>query len=355
MSSILGRSKDRAIIFPFIFRVFPAVERELFFWRAKASAIPDEELRKQALASISQKRFHCQGGSIYALYTPEMAPKLVRFIVALQTISDYLDNLCDRVPGAGERSFRTLHGAILAAVDTSAPICDWYRDYTHHDDGGYLDLLVRVSRETVSSLPGYADIRSEITHLMSLYSDLQVYKHMEQRQRVEMLVRWVARHADLAPGIFWWEFAAASGSTLGVFALAALAAAGRVNRLEADRLLSCYFPWVCGTHILLDYFIDLDEDREHGDLNFVSFYPSSPEAEKGLSRFIQQSLESVEKLPRPAFHRTVTVGLLALYLSDPKVFGPGRRKVAQQLLRYGGAEATWLHRVCMSLRKRGTV
>src|SRR5699024_9799328 len=77
-------------------RIFPAVDRELACWTKRAREIPNEELRKQALASIESKRFHCQGGGVYALLANFHWQKAVRFIVAYQTISDYLDNLCDR-------------------------------------------------------------------------------------------------------------------------------------------------------------------------------------------------------------------------------------------------------------------
>jgi tetraprenyl-beta-curcumene synthase len=355
LMSVLSRAKDRAVIVPYVFRVFPAVEWQLDTWRAKAATIPDPELRRQAQASLEKKRFHCQGGSIYSLLMPAHASAMIRFIVALQTISDYLDNLCDRVPEADGTSYRTLHQAMTAALERDAPAADWYADYPHGDDGGYLDALVEASGRAVSSLAGYGDVRNEMQRLAGLYSDLQVYKHVEGKQRVEMLVNWADRHRELAPGIYWWEFAAASGSTLAVFALAALASAGPVPPPQAQRLLDAYFPWLCGLHILLDYFIDMDEDREHGDLNFAACYPGSMPMEEGLIRFLRCSLEKVEQLPRPAFHRTVVLGLLALYLSDPKASQGGRIKISQQLLRYGGPEAQWLQKVCVTLRNRGLI
>jgi tetraprenyl-beta-curcumene synthase len=331
------------------------VEKELSVWRKVAASIPDEELQRQAVASLDKKRFHCQGGSVYALYTPLQGHRMITFIVALQTISDYLDNLCDRVSNADEQSFAVLHGAMKSAVDASVPVDDWYKNYPYREDGSYLDFLVRTSQRVITFLPGYRDVREDILHLVTLYSDLQVFKHLGLSVREEMLIRWFSRHQSLAPDISWWEFAAAAGSTLGVFALAAMAAGGNVSNEETELLLDCYFPWLCGLHILLDYFIDLDEDREHGDLNFVAYYPSPQAMEDGLVRFLDESLSRVEKLPRPAFHSTVIKGLLALYLSDPKAVHPARKKVAQRLLRRGGGETLWLHRVCLRLRRQGVI
>jgi len=88
--------KEGILITRFVKNIFPQVNQALEHWRKLAAEIPDPVLRKQALSSIRAKRFHCQGGSIYALYPGVNQEVMVGFIVAFQTISDYLDNLCDR-------------------------------------------------------------------------------------------------------------------------------------------------------------------------------------------------------------------------------------------------------------------
>jgi tetraprenyl-beta-curcumene synthase len=353
LQASLMKVKDRFLLIPYVFRVFPEVERSLAYWRGRAADMPDAELSAQALASIAHKRFHCQGGSVYALYNGENAPNLVPFIVALQTISDYLDNLCDRSEGSGEAGFSALHGSMEAAVDPSLPLLPWYRHYPHHDDGGYLDELVADCRLALTRLPGYGTVAEQTMRLALLYSDLQVYKHLHPSVREERLKDWFNRHGSPAPGIRWWEFAAACGSTLGIFALTALSAQGPVGTAETEALLECYFPWLCGLHILLDYFIDLDEDSEHGDLNFVSYYSNQADMEEGLLRFLEEALMRAGSLSRPAFHTTVIKGMLAMYLSDPKAYSAGRKKTAQRLLRRGGKETAWMHRSCLVLRQRG--
>ena len=79
-----------------ILRVRPDVRRHLQEWKTRAEKIPDPELRRQALMSIETKDFHCEGGAVYALLAGDHYDEAIRFIVAYQTISDYLDNLCDR-------------------------------------------------------------------------------------------------------------------------------------------------------------------------------------------------------------------------------------------------------------------
>ena len=45
---------------------------------------------------------------------------------------------------------------------------------------------------------------------------------------------------------------------------------------DAERIRKGYFPYIQGLHILLDYFIDQEEDKVVGDLNFCSYYENEP-------------------------------------------------------------------------------
>lgn len=97
-------------------KIFPYVHKELTYWKKRAESIPDLELRKQAIASINQKTFHCEGGAIMALLANERYKEAIRFIVAYQTISDYLDNLCDRSTSLDPVDFAALHEAMVDAL-----------------------------------------------------------------------------------------------------------------------------------------------------------------------------------------------------------------------------------------------
>ena len=96
--------------------IIPAVHQELGYWRHRAESIPNEELRTQALASIEHKTFHCEGGAILALCAKDDYKKAVKFIVAYQTISDYLDNLCDRSTSLDPMDFAALHESMQDAL-----------------------------------------------------------------------------------------------------------------------------------------------------------------------------------------------------------------------------------------------
>jgi tetraprenyl-beta-curcumene synthase len=298
--------------------VLPGVRSELNVWRTAAGSIPDEELRKQAIASISTKAFHCQGGAVYAAANLPRREVLIRLIVAYQTISDYLDNLCDRSTSLDPDDFRLLHQSMLDAVDPEAGTRNYYKLRNEQEDAGYLENLVRTCQSCLRELPSYGEVQPQVTKLASLYGDLQVYKHIRKDLREQELFDWWDRQTGY-PDIRWNEFAAATGSTLGIFMLFLAASKSGTTYEDADAIIHAYFPYVAGLHILLDYLIDQEEDRAGGDLNFCFYYEDPAETVDRLTFFAEQARAKVAELEGAPFHRMIIEGLIALYLSDPKV------------------------------------
>lgn len=407
----LGLIPESSVYLRLVGRIFPLVRGELGKWKRLAVAIPDDELRIQALSSISSKAFHCMGGSVLALLNPGRLRELVKAIVAIQTVSDYLDNLCDRASAsyawasdpsleAARRGFvscMSIHEAFRCAVDPTRPVTPFYRLYPvkhPRGDGGYLDSLVKESRDVLRSLPSYDVVLPWVRYLSGLYSELQSIKHLSPAIREGLMEEWHRARwvGDLDPsacslplpesvseGLYgdppksgsvdtgrrrislpWWEFAAATGSTLGMFAL--ICASSHTPETTQSRgfsggsshapdLFSAYFPYISGLHILLDYYIDREEDRLGGDLNFVNAYPSHEEIVTGLTRFVDRSLEAASSLPQAWLHLAVVRGLLAMYLSDPKVRKTGISGEAEVLAKRGGPLVRVLRPACGLIRK----
>lgn len=348
----MEKATSLGLITKFVSQIFPLVDSELSNWREYATSRCAPDLSTQALASIRDKKFHCQGGSIYCLYPGVDNRSFVRLVVALQTISDYLDNLCDRAGVADEQAFRQLHLAMTDALDPASDLRDYYKYYTCHDDGGYLTALVNTCREEVGRLPSYAVVKPLVLELVSRYSDLQTYKHLDPCVREEKMQIWAQEQLTSYPELSLWEFAAASGSTLGMFMLCAQAADPDLSTASAQRTFTAYFPWICGLHILLDYFIDLAEDKSHGDLNFVSYYGDQTETLSRLTHFWQQALYSARELPNPLFAETVVQGLLAMYLSDPKTSAAPERTIKTTLLAKAGSYTRLIYALCRIMRRR---
>jgi tetraprenyl-beta-curcumene synthase len=334
-----------------LLQVRPCVHAHLRHWIGRARAIPSPELRRQALASIADKIFHCEGGGIYSLLAGDRHREAVRFIVAYQTISDYLDNLCDRSTSLDPQDFRALHASMRQALTPGAGLDDYYRFRDAQDDGGYLASLVKTCQQVLAGLPTYELIAPHLHELAERYCALQVYKHVREEERVPLLKAWFGEHASSVPPMAWYEFAACSGSTLGIFCLVAHACGGDCTAELAREIRDAHFPWVQGLHILLDYFIDQEEDRRAGDLNFCSYYRDQREMVTRLSHFYRQADLSVYALPHARFHRLVNKGLLAVYCADAKVRRQREtRAAARQLIDLGGPEgrlvylSSWLYR-----------
>ena len=356
MNTLVVRPMNRGrLIYSFVSKVFPLVKQELNGWQRMAEQLPDACLRQQATESIRTKAFHCQGGSIFALYPGVNRAETVKFIVAYQTMSDYLDNLVDSLEVQDELAFSQLHLAMQEALNPSVVPSDYYQYYPYREDGGYLERLVKTCHESLRKLPSYKIVQEEAIKFAKLYSHLQTYKHLALEDREGKMLNWINPYLMEYPEITTWEFAAATGSTLGIFCLYAVAFNPQLTARQVQKISQAYFPWICGLHILLDYFIDLREDRETSQLNFVAYYEHMGMTFQRLHLFVENSLKQTEKLDHPKFHRAVVQGLLAMYLSDEKGMDKDIRSITKQLLRDSGLGVNFLYWMCCQLRKKKTL
>ncbi|ALC89609.1 tetraprenyl-beta-curcumene synthase [Bacillus sp. FJAT-18017] len=318
-------------------KIFPAVKEELGYWKQRAEAIPNHELRNQAIASINTKTFHCEGGSIIALIAKNEYRKAIKFIVAYQTISDYLDNLCDRSTSLDPDDFAALHDAMFDALLPGPSLGDYYSKRKDKDDGGYLADLVGTCKQVLQSVSSYPIIQDHLLDLCGYYCELQVHKHVHPDEREGRLKEWFSRHKKRMPEMDWYEFSACSGSTLGVFCLVSYAIGSPMGEENAKKVVNGYFPYIQGLHILLDYFIDQDEDRLGGDLNFCFYYRNQEVLFNRLLHFMEEADRHTEGLPHQHFHMMINRGLLGLYLSDSKVQSQESvRKLAKKIIKAGG-------------------
>lgn len=333
-------------------KILPKVHFELNKWKEKAKQIPDDELRKQALASIETKTFHCEGGGVYALLAKGATDECIKFIVAYQTISDYLDNLCDRSTSLDPVDFRSLHESMLHALTPGESLKNYYRFRKEQDDGGYLWELVKTCQNTLQKLEHYDKIAPFLHELASYYCDLQVYKHIKEDERVPLLKAWFEKYEDQLPPMTWYEFSACAGSTLGIFCLVAYAFNSNFTNEHVKKIRHALFPYVQGLHILLDYFIDQQEDKDGGDLNFCFYYPNNKMLMSRLNHFFEQANNHIKGLPDELFHKLINHGLIGLYLSDSKVKKQREvRRLMRNLLKSGGFLSLFFYVNGLSYRK----
>ncbi|MEW9502172.1 tetraprenyl-beta-curcumene synthase family protein [Jeotgalibacillus marinus] len=318
-------------------KVFPIVHQQLAHWKKLANDIPNEELRTQALASLEHKTFHCEGGSIMALLALKGHKEAIQFIVAYQTISDYLDNLCDRSTSLDPEDFKSLHESMEDALTVGAPIRDYYCNRVERDDGGYLASLVLMCQSVLEQLDTYSEIKKDLLELCGYYCDLQIHKHVHVDDRERRLQTWFEDHHDRFPEMEWYEFSACTGSTLGIFCLVSYAFREDFDPSFSETIRNGYFPYIQGLHILLDYFIDQEEDLAEGDLNFCFYYPNHELLFERLQHFVKEADRHTNKLPHKKFHKLINRGLLGVYLSDEKVSKQKNvRHLARKIIRSSG-------------------
>ncbi|HLO12596.1 MAG TPA: tetraprenyl-beta-curcumene synthase family protein [Pseudoneobacillus sp.] len=325
-------------------KILPFVHQELSYWKNRASEIPNDELRKQALASIEHKTFHCEGGAILALLAKHDYKKSIRFIVAYQTISDYLDNLCDRSTSLDPNDFAALHESMTDVFSTNENKKNYYRYREDQNDGGYLYDLVKTCRSVIKQVPVFQSIQPNLLKLCTYYCDLQIHKHVVIQERVPRLQNWFEQYESSLPSMKWYEFSACSGSTLGIFCLVSYSFRDDFKQEDAEKLYNGYFPYIQGLHILLDYFIDQEEDRMGGDLNFCFYYESHDELFDRLTHFLKEADRYTENIPHRKFHQLINRGLIGIYLSDEKVKQqPHVKKLAKELIKQGGLISSFFY------------
>lgn len=332
--------------------IFPVVQKELHYWKSEAMCIPDPELRKQAIDSIENKDFHCEGGAILSLLAENKRNEAISFIVAYQTISDYLDNLCDRSTSLDDKDFAALHEAMIHSLKRQSEETNYYRFREEQNDGGYLNKLVDKCQSFLQKLDSYNDIEEYLHELCCYYSDLQVHKHVQKSERVARLQKWFLKHEDQLPEMSWYEFSACSGSTLGIFCLVSYALRDDFKEEHAEQIRNGYFPYIQGLHILLDYFIDQQEDLDEGDLNFCFYYRDNQELFSRMSHFITKAEEYLDLLPHKRFHKLIHRGLLGLYLSDEKVdYKDETKLLAKKMVKLGGSQSRFFYMNAKLYRK----
>ncbi len=326
-------------------QLFPRVKHEMSVLHNKSEEMP-QVLKKQAQSSLEHKAFHCIGGAVYALYPHVNRSIMLNAIINLQTISDYLDNLCDRMEVSDDAAFRQLHLSFLHALTPQQRVVDYYAFYPYKESV-YLAELVRNTQAAIEQMPYYSQYQAQILVFAKHYCELQIRKHLVPDG--ETVLRTYINDTFAPNCLGWNEWAAAMGSTLGIFMCFA-ASFHRYNGATKQKIMDAYFPWIQSLHILLDYYIDQHEDQIYGDLNFTSYYSNQQESANRLGFFLTEAKERLRNLPYPGFHDFVLRGLVAMYGSDPKLshsnlLSPYQRALTTQ------RSSRVMYRLCMWLRK----
>ncbi|MCW2952806.1 MAG: putative cytoplasmic protein [Conexibacter sp.] len=335
--------------------VFPLVRAELRTWQERAAAIPDPELREQALATIRSERLSAAGAALFAATLDRHEPGLVRALVAFQVTIDYLDTLSEQPTADPIGNGVQLHRALAEAIGREPGHPDYYARHHAREDGGYLAALVDACREGCSRLPSDGRIQAAAAREAERTA-VQGMNHAPAPLREPALRRWAEQQGD-AGDASWFELAAAGASSLAVLALIAAAAEPTTTTTSAEQVRAAYFPWIEALSTLLDSLVDRERDALTGEMSFIACYPSDATALMRMEQVAARAVAGARKLPRGERHVVLIAGMIAMHLSEPSAWAPATRPMTLALLRASGTAMAPillpLMRVWRLLRSRG--
>lgn len=311
--------------------IYPVARRELRRWDQRAAAIPDPFLRTLACETLARERGLCEGAALFATLAPSRnRAALVRLLVTVEVLCDYLDSLAERRSGDALAESRRLHRALTAALGGPAPTEGYYGE--GQADGGYLETLVAHCQERFLALPTAVTVAPFATHAALRSGEGQSHNHAAMLRRDETaLASWCRAQMPAGATLAWWELAAAACSSLTVIALVACAADPATRPEDAARVGAAYFPWISALSSLFDSVADATEDVASGNHSYIAHYATPDETAKRLGALTARAIATTRALPRGRQHAWILAAMACFYLVSPQVPRPVRRAVLERL------------------------
>jgi tetraprenyl-beta-curcumene synthase len=312
------------------------VSRELRHWKALAEQIPDPRLRADAVGSLEDKRYYTEGAGMFWILPARRSPELLVLLVAYQTIANYIDYASER--GAAHRGGPAggLLRALVDAVDPDAPLDDYYAGHPWSDDGGYLAALVLRCRTACAALPRYHVARPLLLREARRAIALELCHDPDDLRRDAALRALALREFRPADDVTWFEQAGSATSLLGVIVLLALAAEPVGDDHEFDAVIDAYIPWVGTLSLMLDSYIDQDDDARTASWSAVAYYPDPDAACARIAVLIRRVLADASRLPRGDRHVVIVSAMLAMYLTSDRATAGSMRGATPALLGASG-------------------
>jgi cytochrome P450 len=262
--------------------------------------------------------------------------RLLRLLVAYQTIWDFLDNVSERGADAGEVNGRQLHLALSEALDPDAPISDYYRHHPWKDDGGYLRALVETCRAGCTALPSYSRVRPHVLAGVALCAIQSVNHDPDPERRDAALRAWAERELPGEQTMKWFELTAAASAFMPHFLLA-LAAEPSCEECDIAKALAAYFPWVSLAITMLDSYADQVDDATSGNHSYISHYGDGDAAVGRLCEIVDRTAREVCGLRNGHRHATLVACMVAMHLAKDGAYAADMWASTQTLAGAGGS------------------
>jgi tetraprenyl-beta-curcumene synthase len=320
--------------------VFPRVRSEQRSWAARASHIPDRQLRELALSTIFEERGNVEGASAFAVLAARARrTEVVRILSAFQIIYDYVDTLVEQDAPSPVRNGLMLHRALCVALSPASAHSDYYQHHPNDSDGGYLRELVEQCASCLSLLPSSAAMRAPAALATRRMQVFQALNHSPSQRAHTALARWALAQTTSHPDLHWWESAAATASSLSVFALIAAGSHAGLREGTAWQIYRAYHPWIGALHVLLDSMLDHEQDLDAGRHSLIEHYRSPQQAAERLGAIARVAAHRAQALPDGRRHHMILAAMASFYLSATPTRLPHAALVRRAVLDAVGAPA----------------
>jgi tetraprenyl-beta-curcumene synthase len=311
-----------------------AVKAELAPWRARAEAIPDPGVRRQALAAMDKGRALVDGAALFWILPLRRRLPLLRLLVAFQTMLNLLDLELEReAQGAGRRPGSWMWLAREALDLTRPPPVDTI-DARLRRDGGYLRALVMACRAGCATLPRYQEAHGLLIRETTRSHAFEIEHDRDVVRRARTLQVHVAQHFRDVAGTAWWELAGGASSLLTAMVVLALAADEATTPADLGRAADAY---VGVASALLDSYVDRPADLASGAHNWFDYYPSDEHAAGRAAELLAQAVGEVRQLRHAERHLVIVTSMAALALSSDSARSAGRHASTAAMATGGGS------------------
>lgn len=322
--------------------MFPQVGRELRHWRDRALQIPDPALRRLALVTQRSERGNLEGAAAFAILAPR-AHRARRArggrLPGHLRLHRHAGRAAEQPSSDPVANGHQLHLALLTALEPETDHPDYYRHHPDGRDDGYIQNLIDTCRSAFAALPSYASVADGALRAARRMIAYQSLNHGAPGQTHHALARWASGITPAGTGLRWWETAAASASSLTVFALIAAAGQPLLSATETLALESAYFPWIGALHVLLDSLIDRAADIQSGQHSLVDHYTSIEEAAARMSAIAARAVRATEMISESLQHAMILAAMTSFYVSAPRASAPDAEPIARRVLEAMGSLA----------------
>jgi tetraprenyl-beta-curcumene synthase len=182
-----------------------------------------------------------------------------------------------------------------------------------HDE--YTMALVEACRSGCAALSGYPLIRGLLGPQARQAAALGLHHIADPAARADALRHFAATEFDATPDATWFEQTAGGASALTIIVLLAMAADPRTTERDLHAALAVYSPWVAALSMMLDSWVDQEDDRASGHVSFVGYYEDRGAAVERIAFLINRSLRDLAALPGGERHMLITAAMTAMFLS----------------------------------------